>query len=288
MYGHAEPPPRRRDNGLRADTFVALADVDPRLGEHLLDLLRLADIAAYLEPPGDPRVAMRYQVAGPIERLFVQSDLRRAAREVVLAAAKEAGADPVQAGADPVPAGAGSNLLDGIDTDAEFQRIMAGYEASAPARTQTASITPIDPQGFEAPDAARSDALDEPAQTAPDSGSADALNTVTAAELDARAAAMARAGGQAAAKEDERHDHDEHFVPPAAPPLPVPRAKTVGAVAMFLFGLLVIAKGDWLGLGSATSFPLGVIAVLVSIGLLIRGLHDTPSQDTDPDDGAIV
>ncbi|MCW2530381.1 MAG: uncharacterized protein JWM76_5241, partial [Pseudonocardiales bacterium] len=113
-------PPQRRDNGLVADRYVALADVDPRLGEHLLDLLRLADIPAYLEPPADPRVGDRYKVAGPIERLYVQSALRAEAREVVVAAAAEAGPPMIADNSSellPSPI-TGDGLLDGVDTDA--------------------------------------------------------------------------------------------------------------------------------------------------------------------------
>lgn len=42
-----------RQNGLRASSFVPVVDVDPRVADQLLDLLRLADVAAYSEPaPG--------------------------------------------------------------------------------------------------------------------------------------------------------------------------------------------------------------------------------------------
>ena len=43
----------RRDNGLDAPLWSPLRDVDPRVGEHLLDVLQVAEIAAYLEPSAD-------------------------------------------------------------------------------------------------------------------------------------------------------------------------------------------------------------------------------------------
>ena len=43
----------RRDNGLDATLWSPLRDVDPRVGEHLLDLLATQGIAAYLEPTAD-------------------------------------------------------------------------------------------------------------------------------------------------------------------------------------------------------------------------------------------
>ena len=43
----------RRDNGLVAAEYAAAGDVDPRVGEHLLDVLALDGIAAYLRPSTD-------------------------------------------------------------------------------------------------------------------------------------------------------------------------------------------------------------------------------------------
>lgn len=299
-----QPPPQRRDNGLRADVFVALADVDPRLGEHLLDLLRLADIAAYLEPPADPRTADRYRGRGPIERLFVQSDLRRAARDVVLEAAREAGAsvpseptEQVSATAPAAPPRPDSrpDPLAGVDTDAEFARIMAGFDQTAPAggggATALGSLpsTVADHAGA---DRGQADAVDgDGRETVPGDGDMREVHSV------GRAAEVTRgqdaAPGQPVDKtvdsgDQALDDADEHFVPPPAPPFPVPRAATVGAVAVLVLGLLVLARGTWFGLGGAASFPIGVILVLVAVGLFVRGLRETDPEDVDPDDGAIV
>lgn len=341
-------PPQRRDNGLRADAFVALADVDPRLGEHLLDLLRLSEIAAYLEPPGDPRLASRYRVDGPIERLFVQSDLRGAAREVVLAAAREAGAvpdarfdpspgdqnEPDPIGADaarsggaraPASGSAEPDLLAGMDTDAEFARIMAGFDRTASPRRGATALPAERPS--RSADRRRSDAgqadagLSDPAlggSTSGDTGlgesrldesgvaesglgdsTLDPDGTRTSAPGQDAPTAGSRATDNrpadrhapgpvpAVGADDVEDDEDEHFVPPPAPPFPVPRANTVGAVAVLIFGLLVIGRGYWFGLGGSASFPLGVVLVLTAVGLFVRGLRESP-EDPDPDDGAIV
>lgn len=125
-----EPPPRRRGNGLPAEIFVPLADVEPRLGEHLLDLLKFHDIAAFLEPPADPRAARRPGI-GMVERLYVESPKRAEAREVVQAAAAEAGV-PGSSDEAGVPGGDAApshpDPLAGIDTDAEFARLIAGFD----------------------------------------------------------------------------------------------------------------------------------------------------------------
>lgn len=267
-----EQPPQRRDNGLRADQFVALADVDPRMGEHLLDLLKLADIPAYLEPSTDPRVAARYPINGPIERLYVQADQRHAAREVVVAAAHEAGAAPSGPGSvGPDPSlgigpsmGRGPDLLDGIDTDAEFARIMANYDVPPPPAVGPTALDDI------------------------------AINPgpPSIAELDANAGRLQRAAAETADGDGsvplDADDVDDHFQPPPAPPFPIPRPATVGAFLLFVLGLLVIARGAWFGLGAETSFPLGVVAILTAVGIVIRGLRDTPPEDADPDDGAVL
>ena len=109
------PPPQRRGNGLLASYFVALADVDPRLGAHLLDLLRLADVPAYLEPAAPNRARVR-----PRDRLYVAGSLREEALAVVAAAADEAGGRVVPATSE--------DLLAGIDTEAEFAALVADWE----------------------------------------------------------------------------------------------------------------------------------------------------------------
>ncbi|MEP6852047.1 MAG: hypothetical protein ABJA87_05245 [bacterium] len=244
-------PPQRRDNGLPGDRFVALADVDPRLGDHLLDLLRLAEIPAYLEPPADLR-AGRQRDTGPLERLWVHERRRQDARAVVVAAAHEAGASP--AAAPPSATGGasrGPDLLAGIDADAEFARLTAAFDADT-------AVEPTVPGAAAAP-----------------SGPA----------LDAAADARVR---DLATNADTEGEVEEHFEPPPPPPFPVPTAATVGAFAVFFLGLLVLARGDWLGLTPDITFPLGIITVLVGAGLLIARLHDRHPVEEDGDDGAVL
>jgi hypothetical protein len=81
----------RRDNGLSAADYLPLIDVDPQLADHVLDALRRARIAAYLEPPAPPDER---------ERLFVARDERGDARSVVASATRSfvlaPGADAAQ------------------------------------------------------------------------------------------------------------------------------------------------------------------------------------------------
>ena len=70
----------RRDNGLDAAAFVPLLDVDPRVGEHLLDVLASAGVPAYLEPSADvePYTRALSLPSPPTDRLWVDRDQRRA------------------------------------------------------------------------------------------------------------------------------------------------------------------------------------------------------------------
>src|SRR4029453_9441783 len=75
----------RLDNGLDAALWSPLRDVDPRVGEHLLDVLQAAGIAAYLEPSADVGETPRpvFLPSPPSDRLFVDRARRAEARAVV-------------------------------------------------------------------------------------------------------------------------------------------------------------------------------------------------------------
>ncbi|MCZ2819902.1 hypothetical protein O2V63_06135 [Modestobacter sp. VKM Ac-2977] len=111
----------RRDNGLDAMLWHPLRDVDPRVGEHLLDLLATAGIAAYLEPATDVQPYTRSVSfpSPPSDRLFVDRAQRAEAAAVVERHTDEP--------ATPRPAPPRSDRV--TDEDAEFARIVAAFEA---------------------------------------------------------------------------------------------------------------------------------------------------------------
>jgi hypothetical protein len=111
----------RRDNGLDASLWSPLRDVDPRVGEHLLDVLRDAGIAAYLEPSADvsPYTRTVYLPSPPTDRLFVDRARRAEARGLVDGQADEHARRQVP----------GRRLRRGLDEDAEWRRIVAAFEA---------------------------------------------------------------------------------------------------------------------------------------------------------------
>ncbi|SNS07523.1 hypothetical protein SAMN04488107_1204 [Geodermatophilus saharensis] len=114
----------RRDNGLDAPLWAPLCDVDPRVGEHLLDVLREAGIAAYLEPATDvgPYTRTVFLPSPPADRLFVDRARLREGRSLVDRHADE----HAPAGG---PAAERRSTRRDLDEDAEWARIVAAYEA---------------------------------------------------------------------------------------------------------------------------------------------------------------
>jgi len=117
----------RRDNGLDATLWSPLRDVDPRVGEHLLDLLQAVGIAAYLEPSADvePYTRTVSLPSPPSDRLFVDRSRRAEARTVVDEHAPPAPEVAPAPAPEPEPATARREL----DEDAEWRRIVAAFEA---------------------------------------------------------------------------------------------------------------------------------------------------------------
>jgi hypothetical protein len=115
----------RRDNGLDATLWTPLRDVDPRVGEHLLDVLHAAGIAAYLEPSSDvaPYTRNVFLPSPPSDRLYVDRAHRAEARGLVDRYADEH-ARPV-----PERAAVRKEMDEDLDEDAEWARIVAAFEA---------------------------------------------------------------------------------------------------------------------------------------------------------------
>ena len=147
MTGSAPAHRGRRDNGLNSEKFAPVADVDPRLADHLLDVLGLRDVPAYVEPAPATSPALA-------DRLYVAADQTTAAEQVLAAVAAELGIEvsrghqPRQAPPPPRP-----DPLSGIDTEAEFEAIVAGlgdlgrplFEMSvSPAAESTAENAPAE------------------------------------------------------------------------------------------------------------------------------------------------
>jgi len=239
--------------------YVPLADVDPRIGDHLLDILWAAGIPAYLEPPPDTDPARRHSAqTQPVDRLWVDGERRVDARALVEAEAAElpAGdATPSRA----LPDGAGSQAL-AADEEAAWDALVAQFDASADAVHPWPAAEDLDTQTT-APAVAKP----EPPAPAKDEQRHDLLDAIDALD--------------ALSTEDEGH-----FEPP--PPPPIPRLSKYAVLALGLMaGGLALLFVPYFG-DSGGMFALGVVAILSGVALLIWRLKE--DRDDGPDDGAIV
>jgi hypothetical protein len=143
----------RRDNGLDASLWSPVRDVDPRVGEHLLDLLEAAGIAAYLEPATDvePYTRTVSLPSPPSDRLFVDR-ARRTEASTLVARHAESQPDP------PPPAPAPASVsAEQAALDAEFARIVAAFEAE-----NGPTVVPGEPRVDPPPPPAEPAVLDAP------------------------------------------------------------------------------------------------------------------------------
>ena len=268
----------RRDNGLDAAAFVPLADVDPRIGEHLLEVLGAAGIPAYLEPSVDiePYTRALALPSPPTDRLWVDREQRLTARQIIETEAEQAGQSglgppgrPREEPNGPPEANWSSGLPD-VDEELIWRQIVASYEAD------TADPVPRWPVVED---------TDSPGHAAgPD------------ADTDPDRPRWRRVGDPGAAAADpllpgelppELPDEEEHYVPPPPPPVPRLSRQALLALALLLIGLVLVFAPGQVGLEQGAGLLFGVVSILSGAGVLILRLRDSRSDD-DPDDGAVV
>jgi hypothetical protein len=140
----------RRDNGLDAALWSPVRDVDPRVGEHLHDVLRDAGVAAYLEPSADvePYTRTVSLPSPPSDRLFVDRARTGEARALVDEHADDHVAERTRAR---------QSARRDVDEDAEWARIVAAFEAEH-GRT----VVDEDPADTPPPARAEPSVLDRP------------------------------------------------------------------------------------------------------------------------------
>jgi hypothetical protein len=263
----------RRDNGLSATEYEAAGDIDPRIGEHLLDVLAAGGIAAYLQPSTDQHPVTRTTSlpARPTDRLYVDRDHLGTARDYIaqVSADYERGAE--------VPVGpeiAAHRGPSQADVDDAWREIVAGYHLTvdpepAPrphdeevARPETRPLPAVDPGADPTADQRGWRRVDptEPSLL-------DALDTF----------------GDPLAPDD-----DEGYTPPPPPPLPrISKPAALGTAAI-LFGLLLFIWPEFLPLSGQTVLVLAFSCVVIGFGTLIWRLRPDNSEDDDFDDGARV
>jgi len=246
----------RRDNGLDASSFRALRDVDPRVGEHLLEVMRDAGIAAYLDPTSDVDAVTRSIAlpSPPSDRLYVDRNMTTEATNLVqdLDAedldSRESEPAPIPGLGSAVASGAASGSAASAADDAQWRELIAAYEADHGRLGDTLT-----------------DDFDQVA----------------------RQRATERDAASRAAIEAEEAADEEHYEPPPPPPLPVLSKSAAYALVLLTAGALLLIAPGVLGLSSNLGFVFGVLGIASGVGMLVWRMREGPQYE-DPDDGAIV
>jgi len=258
----------RRDNGLDASSFVPLRDVDPRVGEHLLDLLRDAGIAAYLEPTSDVDSYTRAVSlpSPPSDRLWVDKSARPDAHSLIVEHADD---DVLHAAPTPTRR-SGKDEVDGLDEERLWAQIVADYDR--------ASVAPVPPWPV------NEDNDQDPGRSG--SSAAPEVND----DDDRR---LRTAGDGPRTRREEAADHrrdnpDDHYLPPPPPPVPQLQAATLYALVLIAAGAMFLVAPGVLDLGADASLVLGVLGIVAGVGMLVYRMRERPPFDEGPDDGAVV
>lgn len=291
-----DPARGRRGNGLPADEWGALVDVDPRLSASLLDRLAGDAVAAWVEPAGattDPVSRAGTLPARPLDRLWV--DVARAddARRLVAAEAEqlasrlgqtEAGAGGVEQFLHAVPRGASGRVL---EPPAPLLRATAPMPAEPDADRAWRSLVEAFEREADAPVPPWPVAEDLPAAE-PGDGQPATDHPPGRRHPDVRAHPDGEPG-LPGWLEPEPLPEEGHFEPPAPPPPPRLRARTVAACAAMVLGLVLLVTPSLLDVAPGVgTFVVGAALAAGGLAALIHGMRETAGPDDGPDDGAVV
>ncbi len=268
-------PLGRRDNGLQATSYAVVAEIDPRVGDHLLEVLADRGIAAYLKPTATlPHP--------PVDRLFVDRESLTAAARLV---ADEIGSnDPAPSPDDPVPSEDpdGSTTIafsvasttvapppgrDGEEFETAWASIVAGFDHSAPSGQRP---WPSSEDVTGGPDASpkKVPRFHDERIERPEPSILDGLDTFGA---------------------DLPDEDEEDYSPPPPPPLPRIALVTVVGVLGIVVGFLAVVRPDWFAtlVPAATAEILGGAALVFGTILLVGRLRSGSDEDGE-DDGARI
>lgn len=252
----------RRDNGLVAAAYAAAGDVDPRVGEHLLDVLALRGIAAYLQPATDLHPVTRTTTlpARPTDRLFVDREHLETARGFLAQLSDEARQ--------------GEPDIDDPDIDELFAGIVADFDTTAERVTWPAAEDLDD------------DEVEDPSEGPGSKDPPVRLKRWRRSTINPYPAGPFVVDEP---DEDDPDEDDEGYVPPPPPPLPRISLVSVLAVAAVVAGFVVFFNPDLLPVSSGVAMLLGFGAILGGFVALIWRLRSGyDDDDWDPDDGAVV
>lgn len=307
----------RRNNGLFAAEYAVVGDVDPRVGEHLLDVLGNRGIAAYLQPAADQHPVTRLTTlpGRPVDRLFVDRRELTTAREFFdIATADTAGAiDPDGLNAPPAPAARSTS-----EFEAAWASIVASFDAPPAAGPHPWPASEDDNRGGAGrpmPDPTRaipdmtwptptdptistsSDPTASPAETGPVTPSASQPPQTPKPPRTARDgndhndAGPSLLDGLDTFGRDlpDSEDDDEDYHPPPPPPLPRLAGITVIGMLGIIVGIAVIIYPALLPVSTGFAEMLGGTCLVAGGIALIARLRSGDEDDyDDPDNGAVV
>ncbi len=248
-----------RDNGLQAQAYAPLANLDPRLADAMLALLRDSGIAAYATPAGGELGGYfgRQLPNRPTDRLYVDASATQPAWQLLR------GHLPSRdlPSRDREREGLGGDLSSELrDEEQAWQEIVAGYDTEPPG--------PVPPW---------------PASE--DLGGDEELG----AGKTGKAGDTKPSRGEGSARAASSDAEDEHYMPP--PPPPLPRPDPLAAIAwVALFGgpgyllaatVLGVSIPGWTAFLAVAAFVGGFVTLVIRMG-------DDRPPDSGTDDGAVV
>ncbi|MEU5944639.1 DUF308 domain-containing protein [Micromonospora sp. NPDC047465] len=272
----------RRDNGLDASEYAVAGDVDPRVGEHLLDVLAAGGIAAYLQPSADLNPVTRTTTvpARPVDRLYVDRSHLTTARDYLTQLADETATDRSR---DAEP-----------DIDAEWARIVAGFHTTpAPGDNPWPAAEDVDDPPGPATGPVTLAAPDEPAGPT----ATDVRRLPYAADVSGISVGPGRQDEPSlldgldtfGADLPDGDADDERYTPPPPPPLPRFSKYTVVGVLAIVVGFVLFLFPSIFPVADPSVVNLfGFTGILAGFVALIWRLRPGGDEDHDPDDGAVV
>lgn len=268
----------RRDNGLDAAEYAVAGDVDPRVGEHLLDVLAAGGIAAYLQPSADLNPVTRTTTvpARPVDRLYVDRSHLTTARDYLTQLTDEGTPEPAREN-EP-------------DIEAEWAKIVAGFHTAPAAGSHPWPAAedvddPADPAG----PTGTIGRAEEPGPTA-----TDVRRLPYAADLSGISLGRGRQDEPSLLDGLDTFgadlpDDEEHYTPPPPPPLPrFSKYAVIGVICIVIGFVLFLSPTVLPVTDPAVVTLLGFTGILAGFVMLVWRLRPGDSDEHDPDDGAVV
>jgi hypothetical protein len=274
----------RRDNGLDAADYAVAGDVDPRVGEHLLDVLAAGGIAAYLQPSADLNPILRATTfpARPTDRLYVDRTHLDTAREHLEKLTGDPGPTPPAPRQD-IRTDAGG---DQSDVDAEWAKIVAGFHTAVdPTAPPWPAAEGVDPT--QAPDAPKNDGTEQPGRPGGKLPSAADFSGISLNRRRTDEPSLLDGLDTFGTGTDDDPDDDERYTPPPPPPLPHISKYAVAGVLGVVLGFVLFLFPWLLPIDRNYVTLIGFTAIVGGAVTLVWRLR-SGDDDDDFDDGAVV